>query len=186
MSYSYLLPSSQRRMKLENPHLVSVVIYHQSLSFWDFAQSPFAVGHWFPLRTVENIDIIYLHYSFSHFADDAADLANNLENIKAVKPLPTLEETINRQQERSNRNNIVLTEDDTTPSKPLVSYKDGSEDKIVKNRITERDIYVRIAPVARITSEDVMKQVLKVQQKLEEYNSKRRESHRNQRDLKSV
>lgn len=68
----------------------------------------------------------------------------------------------------------------------MVSYKDSSEDKIVKNRITERDIYVRIAPVARITSEDVMKQVLKVQQKLEEYNSKRRESHRNQRDLKSV
>ncbi|XP_045770463.1 uncharacterized protein LOC123870990 [Maniola jurtina] len=112
--------------------------------------------------------------------EDAVELKEiGREYIDVLKKVPSiLEYLINITEYRldnSEKNDVSITKDDVDHIESSHhADKENNEDRI-KSHVKARDIYVRIAPVARVTAEDVMKQVIKVQKKLEELNAKRKQ-----------
>nr|XP_034827816.1 uncharacterized protein LOC117985234 [Maniola hyperantus] len=133
------------------------------------------------MRTTVLLPILLsLVHIYCQDGEDAVELKEiGREYIDVLKKVPSLlEYLINVMEEKldiSEKDDASVTKDDINhnASSPHAN-QDNNEERVIKSHVKARNIYVRIAPVARVTPEDIMKQVIRVQKKLEELHAKRK------------
>ncbi|CAH2237521.1 jg4295 [Pararge aegeria aegeria] len=113
---------------------------------------------------------------YSQDEEEAVDLQDiGREYIDVFKTVPTVIEhlikILQEKPETLEQDDISVFEGNINLSEPSHLDQEDDEERV-------RDIYMRYPSVARVSRDDVIKQVIKVQEKLEEYNTKRRAFNR--------